>query len=137
MWEWLLTHWNVVLEVGQSIIGLGLLSALVAYMLRVWEDRRARKRKLRGMLRLLDSEVERNIRELKRYEAHPQTITDGTGGHSLGTKSWDAVRVAISEHLNSREFADLTSRYNHVEELKKGLLDYNGRKYQEHSGQDR
>lgn len=101
--------------VGSTVLGLGILGALVAYYLRARSDRIQHKKELKGLLRLLDVELEGNDDELKRLEDQPDWITWASTFSALSTKAWEDVRVRLSQLLeDEKQFVDIARYYDTV-----------------------
>jgi hypothetical protein len=102
--------------VGQIILGAGLLSAVITYVLREYEQVRQRRRELRGLLRLIAGEIARNINTLKGYEKAPQAIARSLET-ILNTRDWDENRVRLAQLMKSGERFDKLFTYYHVTAL--------------------
>jgi len=99
------------------IVSLGILGAVVAYVLREISDRTERRRKLRGQLRLIDSEMRENRRELKTFAASPRWITDAPE-RALKANVWKECRVELSGLLDDENlFRDINKLYVNVQEI--------------------
>ena len=97
-------------------MGAGLFSAVVAYVLREYEQVRQRRRELRGLLRLIAGEIARNVRTLKGYEKNPQAIAQSL--HTiLKTRNWDENRVRLAQLMKSGVRFDKIFTYYHVTAL--------------------
>ena len=71
--EWLteLAEWlssGVGVAILGTLLALGVLAAVIAYLLGEWGERRQRKRELKGLLRILDIEIAGNKRQLQIFE---------------------------------------------------------------------
>ena len=72
---WLVELAGLVASAGSFILGLGILGALIAYVLSTLRERRQRDRELKGLLRLLDLEIQFHGRDLDQWEVSPRGIT--------------------------------------------------------------
>jgi len=101
-------------NVGQIILGAGLIGAVGTYFLREYEQTRARRRELRGLLRLVAGEIARNVSTLKWYEKNPQVVIAASPEKLLKTRNWDENRVRLAQLMKSGERFDKIFTYYDV-----------------------
>jgi len=98
----------------QALAGAGVVAAAATYITGVCRDRAQRRRERNGLLRLLYEEIVRNKKELEDFRTNPRWIVT-TPEHHLETRTWDEVRVRLSQLLeNERYFADFQKYYENV-----------------------
>ncbi len=93
-----------------TVLSLAVLAAVIVYLLGEWGDRRQRKRELRGLLRILDTEIAANERLLRIFDEHPAWITRAPD-HSLQSRAWEDVRARLAYLLKNRKQFDDIARY--------------------------
>jgi hypothetical protein len=110
-------------NVGQIILGAGLLSAVIAYWLRVREQNQRDRRELRGLLRLIAGEIARNVSTLKWYEKKPRVIIAISPERVLKSRNWDENRVRLAQLMRSGErFDKIFSYYDAVVQAEDAAL---------------
>lgn len=94
-----------------------LLGAVATQTLREFLDYRQRKNELKGLLRLLDIETQRNRRQLEAFRDTPDWITNApTKG--IRFTEWDASKSRIAILLNDdTKFADIAKYYENMREV--------------------
>lgn len=102
------------------MIGGAILSiASVVFLLGEWGDRRQRKRELKRVLTILDTEIATNERLLRIFDEHPTWVTQAPV-HSLQTKAWEDVKVALVFLLkNDERFYDIASYYENIQAIER------------------
>jgi hypothetical protein len=101
---------------GAWVVILGVLLSLasVFFLLGEWEDRRQRKRGLKGLLRILDMEIAGNERLLRIFDEHPDCFP-WTPARSLQTKAWEEVKIAlVLLSKKDKQFHDIASYYEDI-----------------------
>lgn len=93
-----------------TVLSLMVLGAVVVYLLGEWGERRQRKRELKGLLRILDTEIVTNERLLRIFDEHPDWLTRAPE-HSLQSRTWEDVRVRLAYLLKDRKQFDDMARY--------------------------
>ncbi len=116
MIEWLFSG------AGGMIVGAILSIVSVVFLLGEWGDRRQRKRELKRVLRILDTEIAGNERLLRIFDEHPAWITQAPV-HSLQTKAWEDVKIALVFLLkNDERFYDIASYYENIQAIERDRL---------------
>jgi hypothetical protein len=93
-----------------TLLSLLVLGAVIVYLLGEWGDRRQRRRELKGLLRILDTEIAANERLLRIFEERPAWITRAPD-HSLQSRAWEDARVRLAHLLKNRKQFDDIARY--------------------------
>jgi hypothetical protein len=107
--------WLVV--AGQLLLGAGLLSAVAAFLLREYEHRRQRIRELRGLLRLLMTEIRINARELRQLDPRLEWLTVYPG-MVTSTNAWDKSATRLAQLMRSDErFATVAAYYYSIKQM--------------------
>jgi hypothetical protein len=97
------------------ILGLVVLGAVIVYLLGEWGERRQRKRELKGLLRILDTEISANERLLRILDEHPAWITRAPN-RSLQSRAWEDARVRLAHLLkNRKQFDDIARYYGNIQ----------------------
>lgn len=106
--EWLSS--GVGIAILGTLLALGVLAAVIAYLLGEWGERKQRKMELKGLLRILDIEIAGNKRQLRIFEEYPTWIAEASD-HSLQTKAWEDARARLAHLLNNDKQFDAIARY--------------------------
>jgi hypothetical protein len=102
-------------ELLTFLLGAGIVSVLVTQVLSVLRESLGRRRKLRGLLRLIFAEVSTNQRTIGGLG----TLIDSGYGKEVAQlpeehvslEAWKAARIELAEHLPSTDFAVLARYY--------------------------
>jgi len=138
--EWLteLAEWlssGVGVAILGTLLALGVLAAVIAYLIGEWGERRQRKRELKGLLRILDIEIAGNKRQLQIFEEYPTWIAEAPG-HSLQTQAWEDARARLAHLLNNdKQFDDIARYYWSIQEIERYLLGDTGTETSEENRQ--
>jgi len=98
-----------------TILGLVVLGAVIVYLLGEWGERKQRNRELKGLLRILDTEIAANERLLRIFDERPAWITRGPD-HSLQSRAWEDARVRLAYLLrNRKQFDDIARYYGNIQ----------------------
>jgi len=101
-------------NIGLSDLLGGALGALIIFVLTVlhsgWVSWQQRVRQRTGLLRLLDTEIERNTASIRTIFSGPADPQDPTVIFLITTDEWQACRVEISQLVPIRVF-DVIRRY--------------------------
>ena len=94
-----------------QVIPIGVIgAAAVAYLFRECEARQARKRELKGLLRLLVVEIAYNQMVFEHLEEFPEATSQLAEGAGLQTRAWEENRARIAELIKDSDdlqhFAD-------------------------------
>lgn len=105
-----------------TLLALVVLGAVIVYLLGEWEDRRQRKRELKGLLRILDTEIAANERLLRIFDERPAWITRAPD-HSLQIRAWEDARVRLAYLLkNRKQFEDIARYYGNIQAVEEYRL---------------
>jgi hypothetical protein len=131
--EWLSSTMGI--AILGTLLALGVLAAVIAYLLGEWGERRQRKRELKGLLRILDIEIAGNKRQLQIFEEYPTWIAEAPD-HSLQTKAWEDARTRLAYLLNNhKQFDDIARYYWNIQEIERYRLDSTGAETSEENRQ--
>ena len=109
----ILGAWVVVLSVLLSV------AAIAFLLLGEWEDRRQRKRELKGLLRILDMEIAGNEHLLRIFDEHPGCFS-GAPDPPLQTKAWEEVKIAlVLLSKKDEQFDDIASYYENIQAVER------------------
>lgn len=117
-----------------AILSLVVLGAVVIYLLSEWGDRRQRKRELKGLLRILDTEIAGNEHLLRIFDEHPVWVARAPD-YSLQTRAWEDVRVRLAQLLKSgKQFDDIANYYENIHAVERYRLVGTGAEISEEHG---
>ena len=109
---WIVSAWLVILGVLLSF-------ASIVFLVGEWEDRRQRKRALKGLLRILDVEMAGNECLLRIFDEHPECITRASV-RSLQTKAWEEGKIALTLLLKKdKHFDNIASYYEEIQAIER------------------
>lgn len=102
----------------EGLLGAGLLSVTLVYLLNVLRERRSRKRELKGLLQLIQVEIVHNHFMLKHF-------WKGWGFHFLlnpaitpmSMEAWKDSRVRLAQMLSLQQFSEIANYYQNVQWL--------------------
>jgi hypothetical protein len=105
--------WDEVRAVVDVLLRAGLIGALIAWARGAWTAWRRRKAERRGLLRLIDIEIERNEGVMSEWGT---SITDlqTVIPDPLDTDTWEQTRVALTQVLDEGEFKMMVGYYEDV-----------------------
>jgi hypothetical protein len=101
------------------------LGALAAYLLREYEQKRQRRRELRGLLRLVSGEITRNARTMDTFKTNPELIGWRPPG-ALKTRNWEENRVRLAQLMESDKRFETLYNYYHGTALQEEARKWEG-----------
>jgi hypothetical protein len=95
----------------------GLIGALGVFLLGIIREMRRKRRVLRGLARLVHTELTRNNLTLKLLYGQPtRALTDLTAGLNMDT--WESARVQMAEVMPADDLGSIAYYYLYLQELK-------------------
>lgn len=111
--------------VMSTAISIGLVAALLNYVLSERGAKKQRDRELKGLLSLINSEVEQNRLQLRSFKASPDWIIRAPV-YALSTAAWEECRVKLSGLLEDEVvFADFDKYYTNIRLINLHRLSHN------------
>lgn len=95
----------------------GIIGALIVFLLGATREMRRQRRVLRGLARLVHTELTRNNLTLKLfYEQPARALTESTAALNLDT--WESARVPLAEMMPADDLGSIAYYYLFLQELK-------------------
>jgi hypothetical protein len=109
------------MNIGLSDLLSGAIGAFVIFVLTVlhsgWVSWQERVRQRTGLLRLVDSEIKRNIATIRLMFEGPPDPNEPTVVFLMTADEWEACRVEVSQLVPIRVFEELRNFYEQVNQL--------------------
>ena len=100
-----------------DVLLAGSIGALSVFLLGVVRDRVRRRRELRGMARLVHTEITQNSVALKGFYETPGRVLSPVL-NTVSTETWESVRVRMAEMMPADDFGSVVYYYLFLQEIK-------------------